>query len=47
MLQEAADQCVAFMTDRTRREEAVSSNYQIAKEYYSYDTLRDILMVLI
>jgi glycosyltransferase involved in cell wall biosynthesis len=47
MLQEAADQCVAILTDRSLREEAVSRNYQIAKEHYSYDTLREILMVLI
>ena len=47
ILQEAADQCVDFLTDRTLREKTVSRNYQIAKEHYSYDRLQDDLMVLI
>jgi len=47
MLQEAADQCVAYLTDRQLREQAVEKNYLIAKQNYSYETLENDLQLLI
>ncbi|MBG0771097.1 MAG: glycosyltransferase family 4 protein, partial [Anaerolineaceae bacterium] len=47
ILQEAADQCVTYLTDRKVREEAVNRNYQIARQNYSYETLENDLINII
>ena len=43
MLQDAADRCVAYLTDRQVREQSVDKNYRIAKQNYAYETLENDL----
>lgn len=41
ILQEAADRCVDYLTNRQLRDRTVNKNYRIAKKNYSYKTLEN------
>jgi glycosyltransferase involved in cell wall biosynthesis len=43
ILQDAADRCVAYLTERQVRERSVEKNYRIAKQNYAYETLENDL----
>jgi len=47
VIQNAADQCVTYLTNRSAREEMVNKNFNIAESQYSYKVLESLLKELL
>ncbi len=47
VIQNAADQCVTYLTNRSAREQMVKKNFKIAQKYYSYEVLGNKLIKLL
>lgn len=47
IIQQAADQCVTYLTNRSARQEMVNNNFNIAESHYSYKVLESQLKDLV